>query len=399
MRPFPASKRALGIEYAIRDVVLPARELEKKGIKVLKFNIGDPCAYDFDTPHHMKEALREAAEKGFNGYTESEGVMELRQAICEREKRKNNLALTVSDICVTTGVTESIQMVFASMLSPGDEVLIPGPSYPPYASLATFLGGNPVEYPTDEEKEWAPDVLAMAKKITKKTRAICIINPNNPTGALYPRKTLEEITNLAAQHKLIVISDEIYDMMTYDETQFSPSFAKDVPMILFNGISKIYLSPGWRIGWIMIRDVDERLSQIKEGILRQARLRLSANSICQRAAVAALNGPQDHIPVTMKRLRERRDFAYKRFNEIEGLSSRKPQGAFYIFPKIESKKWKTDKDFVLDVLNEAHVLFVHGSGFSRKYGKMHFRSVILPSLPIMEGAFGALETFMKKRTA
>lgn len=386
------AKRTMDIEYAIRDVVLPARELEKKGIEVIKLNIGDPDKFDFDTPEHMKKAVIDEM-KNFNGYGDSEGLLELREAIVQREKKKNNLDISVNDIVVTTGVTESIQMLFGALLDPGDEILVPGPTYPPYIALAKFFGAVPVPYKTIEEENWAPDLDDMRKKINEKTKAVAVINPNNPTGALYDKKTLKEIGDLAAENDIIFISDEIYDMITYEGKHFSPSFMEDIPLIILNGISKVYLSPGWRVGWTIFRDYNEKLNEIKEGYLKQARVRICSNILTQKGAVAALNGPQDHINDMIARLRERRDYIYKRLNDINGISTQKPGGAFYIFPKIDGD----DKKFVLDVLNKVHVLFVHGSGFCPVYGKGHFRSVFLPPIETIGSAMDALEMYMQKR--
>ncbi len=386
------AKRTANIEYAIRDVILPARELEKKGIEILKLNIGDPDKFDFDTPEHMRMAVIDEMKK-FNGYGDSEGLLELREAIVQREKKKNNLEISVNDIVITNGVTESLQMLFGALLDPGVEILIPGPTYPPYIALTKFFDAVPVPYRTIEEENWAPDLDDMRKKINEKTKAVVVINPNNPTGVLYDKKTLQKIGDLVAEHDIIFISDEIYDMITYEKKHHSPSFMNDIPLVIFNGISKVYLSPGWRVGWTIFRDYNEILSEIKEAYLKQARVRICSNILTQKGAVAALNGPQDHIKEVVAKLRERRDYIHKRLNDIDGISTQKPGGAFYIFPKIDGD----DKKFVLDVLNKAHVLFVHGSGFCPVYGKGYFRSVFLPPIEIIERAMDALEAFMKER--
>lgn len=395
-----ASKRSQGVSYAIRDVVLPAKKLEKQGIKVFHLNIGDPNKYDFDTPPHMKESLYKAAINGHNGYSPSEGYIELRNEIIKREQRRNNVSYTPDDICVTTGVTESLQMLLNASLNRKDEMLIPGPTYPQYTLLTQFDNSIPVAYHCIEKEGWQPDIDDIRKKISPKTKAITIINPNNPTGALYSKKIIKQLLDVAGEHKLLVISDEIYDDITFDGTQYATAtLAKDIPVVTFNGFSKVYLVPGWRLGYTMFHHNGE-LDEIQDAFLRIARSRLCANSVCQQACIDALQGPQDHIKEMNDKLRKRRDFSYKRLNEIDGISTAKPEGAFYIFPKIEAMDkgiWKDDKEFAIDLLQETHVLVVHGSGFCSTYGKDHFRAVILPDLKTLEEAFNRLEQFMKKR--
>ena len=394
------SKRSQGVSYAIREVVVPARELKKKGIEILHLNIGDPNKYDFDTPNHMKEALLEASNQGFNGYSPSEGDPELIDAVIEREKRRNNVDYSQENICITTGVTESLQILINASLNPRDELLIPGPTYPQYDLITRFIDAHPIPYKCLEEDNWQPDVDNIRDRISNRTKGIVLINPNNPTGALYSKKVIKEIIDIAGEYNVPIISDEIYDDITFDGNQIATAtIAKDVPVITFNGFSKVYLVPGWRIGYIMFHHSGE-LDRIQDAFLRIARSRLCANSVCQRACISALKGPQDHIKEVNRKLKERRDFSYKRLNEIEGISTARPDGAFYIFPKIDALDkgiWKTDKEFVLDLLNQAHVLVVHGSGFYSKYGKGHFRAVILPNMDTLEKAFAKIEEFMSKR--
>lgn len=395
-----ASKRTHGISYAIRDVVLPARKLEDKGLEVLHLNIGDPNKYDFDTPQHMKDAVTKAMADNVNGYAPSEGFLKLRKAVVDREKKRNNVRYTPNDVCITSGVTESLQMLLESSLDPNDEILIPGPTYPQYSLIARINDALPIPYRCLEEDGWQPDVDQIRKKISNRTKGIVLINPNNPTGALYSKKVVKQILDIAGEHNVPVISDEIYDDMVFDGKQYATAtLAKDVPVITFNGFSKVYLVPGWRMGYTLFHHNGE-LNEIQYAFMRIARSRLCANSICQHGCIAALEGPQDHIQKVNQKLKRRRDFAFKRLNEITGISTAKPKGAFYIFPKIEAMDqgiWKNDKEFVLDLLNEQQVLVVHGSGFCSIYGKNHFRAVILPDIKTLEKAFDKLDSFMKKR--
>ena len=394
------TERVRTIEYAIRDVIVHARELAKKGKKIYYLNIGDPVAFDFDTPQHIKQALAKAVEDGANAYAPSEGLPELREAISQKEKRVNGVEISADKIIVTAGISEAIQMVMAALINAGDEILLPGPTYPPYISYAKFFGGKPLTYETVEDEGWQPNIDDLRKKISEKTRGIVIINPNNPCGALYEEKTVKQISDSAGEYELPILSDEIYDQITYEKNFVSTAhLAKDVPVIGFNGFSKAHLMTGWRLGYVYFHDQKGRLEELKECIEKEARIRLCANTPVQKAGVAALTGPQDHVKEMVKKLRERRDYAWKRLNEIEGVSCIKPEGAFYFFPKIHEvgQRWKTDKEFALELLQETGVLFVHGSGFDPVYGSGHVRGVFLPPIATLEEALNGLERFMEKR--
>jgi tyrosine/nicotianamine family aminotransferase len=394
------TERVQNIEYAIRDVIVHAKQVERTGKKIFYLNIGDPVAFDFDTPPHIKQALINAVEGGANAYAPSEGLPELRHAITLKEKRVNGVEVSAGDVIVTQGISEGIQMVMAALIDAGDEILLPGPTYPPYISYARFFGGNPITYETVEKNGWQPNVDDLRRKISKKTRGIVVINPNNPCGALYEEKVVKQIVDLAGEYDVPVLSDEIYDQIIYGKKFVSTAaLAKDVPVIGLNGFSKAYLMTGWRLGYLYFHDKKERLEELKHGIEKETRIRLCANTPVQKAGVAALNGPQDHIKETVQKLKHRRDYALKRLNEIEGISCTKPEGAFYVFPRIHAvgSRWKTDMEFALDLLRETGVLFVHGSGFDQTYGAGHVRGVILPPIEMLEQALDEVERFMEKK--
>jgi alanine-synthesizing transaminase len=393
------TERVKTIEYAIRDVIVYAKQIAKTGKRIFYLNIGDPVAFDFDTPQHVKKALAKAVEKGANRYSPSEGLPELRQAISEKERRINSVEVSAENIIVTAGISEGIQMVMAALLDAGDEILLPGPTYPPYISYARFFGGKPVTYETVESEGWQPNIDDLRSKVSEKTRGIVIINPNNPCGALYEEKVVKQILDLAGEYGVPVLSDEIYDRIVYEKTFVSTaSLAKDVPVVGLNGFSKVYLMTGWRLGYMYFSDSENRMEELKQCITKEARIRLCTNTPVQKAGVAALNGSQEHVKEMVNRLRDRRDYAWTRINEIEGMSCAKPEAAFYVFPKIKGvgSKWKTDRDFVLELLRETGVLFVHGSGFDPVHGAGHLRGVFLPPVEILDQALNKVESFMEK---
>jgi len=400
MQPFKVSKRTRTIEYAIRDIIGFAKNLEKQGKKILYLNIGDPVKYDFDTPAYIKKALCDAVNSGANWYATSEGERDLREAICEKEKRVNGVDITPEDVVVTAGVSEAIQMTMAAIVENGDEVIMPGPTYPPYMSYTLFYEGKPVFYRTIEAEGWRPDIDDIRKKISKKTRAIVIINPNNPAGALYDEKTVKAILNIAAEHGLLVLSDEIYDRIVYERKFVSTSYiAKDTPVVGLNGFSKAYLMTGWRLGYLYFHDSTGQLKELKECVQKETRIRLSSTTPVQKAGITALRGPQDHIKEMVNQLRQRRDYTVKRLCEINGITCTKPEGAFYVFPRILKigSKWKNDMEFVLDVLNNTGVLLVPGTGFGEAYGKGHVRIVFCADMETLEKSMNSLEAFMKNK--
>jgi aspartate/methionine/tyrosine aminotransferase len=385
------SNRISNVEYAIRDITLHARQYEKAGKKIIYLNIGDPVKYDFPTPDHIKRALIDAVSSNFNYYADSEGILELREAIVNKESQKG-LSVNVEDVLVTNGISEGLDMVAASIVEPNSEILMPGPYYPPYASYVKFYGGKPIEFKLTEDG--APDLDDIKSKITPKARALCIINPNNPTGEVFNNKNLKQLIDVAAEHDMYIVCDEIYDRLVFDREFTSiGKVAKDAPVILLNGFSKVYLMTGWRCGYICMNSDCQKLENIRNNIPKLARVRIATNLPVQKAAVAALQGPQEYIAETVTKLKKRRDLVVKRLNEINGISCKLPNGAFYTFPKILHNRWKDDKDFVLNLLNKTGILTVHGSGFG-ELGRGHFRIVYLPKEQVLEEAMDKLSDFV-----
>lgn len=394
------TKRATDIEYAIRDVIVHTQDLIKNGRKIHYLNIGDPAAFDFKTPAYVKAALCKAIAEDNNYYSPSEGRPELREAIVKKEKRVNNVDISADKVIVTDGISEGIEMLMAAIVEKGDDILFPGPTYSPYIAYTKFFEGTPVAYETIENECWVPNIDDLRRKVSEKTKAIVITNPNNPTGAVYSEKCLKEIIDVAGEYDLPIISDEIYDQLTYEKDFISTAaLTDDVPVIGLNGFSKVYQMTGWRLGYMYFKGQEKILENLRLGVEKQCRIRLCANTPVQIAGAAALNGPQGFVKGIVEKLKQRRDYAYKRLNEIEGFSTTKPEGAFYIFPKISDasigKSWKNDQEFVLELLKETGVLIVNGSGFDPVYGKDHVRIVFLPPIDELEQAFDAIEEFMK----
>jgi len=381
------------IKYAIRDIVITAKEVEKQGKKLYYFNIGDPNKFDFDTPDFLKEALIEAiTHDKANYYSDSAGDSQLRQEIINRQKRLWGTDLDLNQVLVTTGVSEAISFI-GSALAPGTEILVPSPLYPSYLSYFTFNDITPIQYRTIENENWQPDVEDIRRKITPKTQAIVIINPNNPTGAVYSPNTVKKITDIAGEYNLLIISDEIYDLLTFDKGSFkSTTSLTDVPVLELNGISKTLISPGWRLGWAILRDNTGKYDAFWEALAKQSRIRLCASSPIQVAVSKILNKESDYLTPVIKKLRERSAYFSKRINEMDDLSVIPPKGAFYAFPLI--KKDIGDREFVIDLLKSTGVLFVFGSGFG-ELGNGHFRSVLLPDIETMEKALDLVENYMK----
>ena len=388
------SKKVTGVEYAIRDIVLAARKVEQKGIKVDYLNIGDPVQFGFQPPDNVKKALIDAINNGENYYSPSEGLLELREEIAKKENAKG-LSISADEILVTNGVSEGLDMVISSIVEDGDEVLLPGPYYPPYASYVRLHGGIPVEFAVDMNNS-TPDLDDIKSKITSKTVAICLISPNNPTGVVFNENSLKELVDIANQNNLYIICDEIYDQIIFDKKFVGiGKVAKDSPVIILNGFSKVHLMSGWRIGYIAFNQ-SPQLEEIREHLPKLARVRIATSLPVQHAALESLRGPQEYISHFVTEIKKHRDLVIKRLNEMPGISCSNPKGAFYAFPKIEDNKFGTDKEFVTKLLETKGVLTVHGSGFGKQYGSGHFRLVYLPSLDILDSAMNKIEEFVSQ---
>ncbi len=390
------SARVAGVEYAIRDVVLAAREVQRRGVAIDYLNIGDPVQFGFQPPDNVRQAFINAVNRGDNHYAPSEGMPELREAIAAKESAKG-LQVSADDVMVTNGVSEALDMVISSIVEAGDEVLLPGPYYPPYASYVRLRGGVPVEFEMDMERS-SPNIEDMISKITPKTVAICLLNPNNPSGVVFGRGSLAAVVEIAAEHDLYLICDEIYDSITFDGA--GPAgiggVAGSAPVIILNGFSKVHLMSGWRVGYIAFNGASPGLDDIRRDLPKLARVRIASNLPVQYAALESLRGPQDYISRFVSELRRRRDYAVSRLNAMPGISCAMPRGAFYAFPRVEDcgERFGGDKNFVMSLLESKGVLTVHGSGFGRTYGSGHFRIVYLPGMDVLESAMDKLESFL-----
>lgn len=394
-REISAASRLENVRYAIRDLACLADEVALQGHKILPLNIGDPITFDFETPRHLIEAVYKAMRDGKNGYAPSSGVKEALGAIRGEAARKG--ITTVQDVFVTSGVSESVDICLAALVNPGENILTPSPDYPLYSAVLAKLGIELNTYDLNEEDAWQPDLQDIKRKITSRTRAIVLINPNNPTGSVCSREMLEELAELARRYNLVLFADEIYDKLILDDDQHVSlaAVAPDVPVVTFGGLSKNYLAPGWRIGWGIISGETAIVKPYAEGIGKLLRSRLCANHPEQYAIKAALDGPQDHLPEVRKKLRARRDLTVKWCNSTPRVSCVSPRGAFYAYPRLDIPEG--DDIFVRELLVQKHVLVVHGSGFGQKPGTKHFRIVFLPDEKTLTSAYSAIAEFIRER--
>ena len=399
MREFKKSTKLDNVLYDVRGpVVDEANRMEESGVHVLKLNIGNPAPFGFRTPdevvYDMQQQLTEC-----EGYSPAQGLFAARKAIMQYAQIKHIPNVAIRDIYTGNGVSELINMSMSALLDNGDEVLVPSPDYPLWTACVTLAGGKAVHYICDEQAEWYPDMDDIRKKITPNTKAIVIINPNNPTGALYPREVLQEIVDIAREHQLIIFSDEIYDRLVMDgeEHVSIASLAPDLFCVTFSGLSKSHMIAGYRIGWMILSGNKSIADDYIQGLNMLSNMRLCSNVPAQSIVQTALGGHQsvnDYI-IPGGRIYEQREFIYNALNDIPGITAVKPKAAFYIFPKIDTKKFNivNDERFALDLLKEKKILIIHGGGFN--WGEPdHFRVVYLPRIEVLKDATDKLADFL-----
>ncbi|MCL1990805.1 MAG: pyridoxal phosphate-dependent aminotransferase [Defluviitaleaceae bacterium] len=387
------------VSYDVRGPVLDeAQRLQAKGVRILKLNTGNPAEFGFEAPNEITRDLIMNV-KHSEGYSDAKGIFSARKAIMQYCQLKGFPNVDIPDIYTGNGVSELIKMCMQSLINIGDEILLPMPDYPLWTAEITLAGGKAVHYLCDEQSEWYPDMKDIKGKITPKTKAIVIINPNNPTGTLYPKEVLEDIVQIAREHQLIIFSDEIYDRLIFDDAQHIPiaTLAPDLFVVTLNGLSKSHLVAGFRIGWAVLSGEKKYVKGYIEGLNMLASMRLCSNVLAQQIVQTALGGYQS-VQKLLKpggRIYEQREFIYQAISDIPGLSAVKPKAAFYLFPKIDVAKFNIldDEKFILDFLHQHKILLVHGRGFNW-HSPDHFRLVYLPCIDDLQLTADGLKTFL-----
>jgi alanine-synthesizing transaminase len=401
VKPILKSEKLNDVCYDIRGPVLElAQRMEEEGHKIIKLNIGNVGVFGFDPPEEIQlDMIRNLSNA--SAYSDSKGIFAARKAIMQYCQEKGIQGVTLDDIYTGNGVSELIVLAMNALLNNGDEVLVPAPDYPLWTAAVSLSGGTPKHYLCDESKEWAPDLADLRSKITPRTKAIVMINPNNPTGAIYSKAVLMELTQIAREHGLILFADEIYDKMLYDEEKHVSlaSLSSDVVIITFNGLSKNYRSCGYRSGWMVVSGDKSRIKDYVEGLNMLSSMRLCANVPGQYAIQTALGGYQsiDDLVAKGGRLARQRDLAWELITAIPGVSCVKPKSALYLFPKLDPEMYpiEDDQQFIADLLREEKVLMVQGSGFNWVKPD-HFRVVFLPHEDVLKDAIGRFARFLER---
>ena len=397
------AERTKKITYAIRDIVIKAKALEAQGKKILYLNIGDPPIYDFETPLNLRKIVAEKimasnANAGLNvsTYCDSIGVFEAKEAIARNARKKKQIKnVTPEDVIMTTGASEAITLAIAALINPGDNIMLPCPGYPLYTSQIRIYHGELNPYFLNEEKGWQIDFEELERRVNKKTKAIVVINPNNPTGANYNEESLLNIVKFAKKHGLVIFADEIYDKLLYGNKKHISiaSLAEDVPVVTFGGLSKNYIMPGWRVGWAIFSDPRKDMVKYRRAVDKLLRSRLCAPHPQQYMVQPALDGDDRHLNEIIPKLQRRRDITYEMLNKIPGISCVKPEGSFYAFPSIQLPDGVDDEQYVVELLEDTGVVVVYGKGFGEKPGTSHFRIVFLPPENILEESYKLIAEF------
>lgn len=406
MKKIIPAERTHKVTYAIRDIVVRAKELEAKGKEILYLNIGDPPVYDFETPASLRKIAAEKivasdkdADINVSQYCDSMGIKSAREAIVRDALNVKKIPnVNADDVVVTSGASEAITICISALVNPGENIMTPSPGYPLYSGQIPVYHGELNPYNLNEENGWQIDLEELERVVNDKTKAIVVINPNNPTGANYSEESILNILEFAKKHNLVVFADEIYDKLLMDGNQHIAiaSLSKEVPVITFGGLSKNYIMPGWRVGWAIFHDPAKVMEDYRNAINKLLRARLCSPHPQQHTIAPALDNTTEHFAEVMEKITSRRDLTYKMMNEIPGISCVKPGGAFYAFPQVQLPEGVTDKEYVLELLEETGVLVVFGSGFGQKEGTHHFRIVFLPDEEILTKAYNAIKDFTAK---
>ncbi|MDP2360991.1 MAG: aminotransferase class I/II-fold pyridoxal phosphate-dependent enzyme [bacterium] len=391
--PIHPAERTRQIRYAVRDIILIADEARRRGRDLLYLNIGDPNPYHFRTPQHILEATIKAMRDNLNGYSPSSGIPEAMSAI-RRDAEARGLR-AIQDVFIGTGASECIEIALSALVNRGDNVLLPFPGYPLYTALTAKLECEGRPYFLDEANGWQPDLEDLAARIDEQTRAVVLINPNNPTGGTWSREVLLAVIELCRRHGLVLFSDEIYDRLIYNGEQHVPtaSLAEDICLLTFNGLSKNWVAPGFRLGWCIVSGPHELLGDYLDAMLKLTRARLCANHPEQHAIRVALEGDQSHIKAMNEVLKRRAQLADRMLNQAEGISLVPPGGAFYAYPRLDITG--NDGDFVRELILDTGVVVVPGSGFGQRPGTAHFRLVTLPDDEVLSRAFERIADFTR----
>ncbi len=394
MKTIKPAKRTENVKYAVRDILLVAEKAKASGKKLLYLNIGDPILFDLKTPDFVIKSIVKALEEGKTGYAPSSGTADAIAAI-KKDAEANGIK-SIQEVFITNGGSEAIELALTALLDTGDNVLLPTPGYPLYTAVLSKLEAEANPYYLDEENGWQPDPEDIKKKINSRTRAIVLINPNNPTGSVCSREVAQKIADIAAEHNLVLFVDEIYDKLIFDGEKHVTTAAlnSDVAAITFNGLSKVYVGPGLRMGWGIVSGPAEKVTDYVQAIQKLTRARLCASHPVMAAIAPSLQGGNPHLPGMMEKLKRRRDMTFEMLNAIPGISCVKPKGAFYAFPKLTNTSI-TDEQWCAKLIQETGVVTVPGSGFGQKPGTKHFRIVFLPQENVLKEAYTAIGNFMK----